>query len=350
MIGSRGNSNPAFTSILRAAAALLPACLLIGASCAAEAQPANKFRFTIVNDTKFLVNEIRTSPSGATSWGPDLTGDGDLRPGRTFIMMDITPGQYDVKFVDADENSCILKNVPIFSEMSWTITPAWLLKCEGFGRGRSGSAPSAASAYRLTIKNNSKFSMHEILMSPSGGNNWGIDRTGDAILKPGDTFTLKDIAPGQYDLKFVNEDGNLCILKSMKISDHVAWTITPQWALDCEGFRRGRSRSAQPPETIYWLAINNSSKVSVHEIRMSPGGANNWGSDRTGDATLGPGETFTVKVTTPGQYDVKFVDEGGDSCILKGINVSGRVSWSITPQWLQSCAGFGRGRSTTQKF
>ncbi len=244
MIRIEGILTPAYAPVLRLAATLLSVYLLMAVPCVAEAQ-GNRYRLTVVNNSSLAVHAIHVSSSDVTSWGPDQTGAGILKPGGSFTLTGVKPGEYDVKFVDQDGDACILRNVPIMKDLSWTITTDWLVKCEGFGPNRSAQS----SNYRLTINNNSRYAVRAIHMSPSNDNNWGPDRTGDFILRPGGAFTLRDIAPGTYDIKFVDEDGDACVLKGFNVSSHLSWSITTDWLVRCEGFGPGRSTS-QPYRPI----------------------------------------------------------------------------------------------------
>jgi hypothetical protein len=339
--------NRSTCAALRPIFALLAACLLIAAPCMVQAQQGNKFRFTISNQTRLVVDEVRLSPSGENNWGPDYTGTSVLKPGQAIAMPDLAPGQYDVKFVDVAGNACTLHSIPVFSEMSWNLTTMWIGNCAGFGQAR---AKAAESGNRFIIKNLSRLEVLEIRMSPGGANQWGPDRTGDSALRPGGTFVLKDLAAGVYDLKFVVEDGDSCILKGINTAEQLSWNLTMQWLRGCGEYGTAHARSAAPSETGFRFTINNNSRFALNEIRVSAAGAGKWGPDRTGDMAVNAGETIILKNIEAGQYDVKFVDEDGDQCVLKDVKVAGHQSWDLTMQWLRSCEGFGPGRATAQKF
>jgi hypothetical protein len=161
---------------------------------------------------------------------------------------------------------------------------------------------------------------------------------------------LKGLVAGLYDLKFIVEDGDSCILKGMNTSDQPSWNLTMQWLRGCGEYGTAHTRSVAPSELGFRFTVNNNSKYSVHEIRVSPAGANKWGSDRTGAMIVKAGESIILKNIEAGLYDVKFADEDGSQCILKDVNVAGHQSWNLTMQWLRSCEEFGRGRLATQKF
>ena len=340
-------NNPAFPGVLRLLFSLLSVCLLTAAPCIAQPQPLSKFRFSISNQSKIVVDEVRLSPGGENNWGPDFTGNNVLKPGQVITMPDLAPGQYDVKFVDDYGNSCILHSIPVFSEMSWNITPSWINSCAGFGQNRT---EAAEAGYRITIKNNSRLEVLDIRTSPGGANKWGPDRTGDSTLRPGGAFVLKELPAGQYDIKFVVEDGDSCILKGINAAEQPTWNLTMLWLRGCGEDGTRHKRSTAPSELGFRFTVNNNSRFAVHDIHVSPAGANKWGPDRTGDMIVKAGESIILKNIEAGQYDFKFVDEDGDQCVLKDFKVTGHQSWDLTMQWLRICQGFGRGRSTAQKF
>lgn len=345
MMCTRHGSYPACARFLRPLIAFVSVCLLTAAPCAAQPQPGAKHRFTIGNQTKYLVDEIRLSPGGENKWGPDHTGIGDLKPDQVITIADLAPGQYDVKFIDDGGNACILKSIPVFSEMSWNITAAFISNCAGFGQGR---VATAEKGHRLTVKNNARLAVLEIRASPTGTNQWGPDRTGDTTLRPGGTVVLKDLAAAPYDLKFVVESGDSCILKSINAADQPAWSLTMPWLRSCSE-SGAAARSALPSGSGFRFTVVNNLRYSVHEVRMSPAGANKWGPDRAGDMEVKAGDSLILKNVEAGQYDVKFVDENGNQCILKDVQIAGHQSWNLTMQWLRNCEAFGRGRSAAQK-
>lgn len=90
----------------------------------------SRYRLSITNDSAYNIRELYVSSSELTGWGPDLLGSRVLRSGETFTVTDITPGEYDIKFVDKDRDVCILRKVAVFENLSWRLTNAWLLSCE----------------------------------------------------------------------------------------------------------------------------------------------------------------------------------------------------------------------------
>jgi len=90
------------------------------------------------------------------------------------------------------------------------------------------------SRYQLRITNDSEYDIYKVHMSSSEVTQWGQDYLGDRIMHSGDTLTLSDIAPGEYDVKFLDEDGDACVLSKVKMFENQSWSITTDWLLRCE--------------------------------------------------------------------------------------------------------------------
>ncbi len=91
----------------------------------------------------------------------------------------------------------------------------------------------------------------------------------------------------------------------------------------------------------YTLTITNRSKWVIDEVYVETSeNQDDWGEDMLGRDTLGEDEYFTISNLVPGEYDVRFVDEEGDECILKNIAIFENKSWAITTKWLEKCEGY----------
>ena len=84
------------------------------------------------------------------------------------------------------------------------------------------------------------------------------------------------------------------------------------------------------------VGIQNDSSYDIYQIYMSYSGDDNWGPDLLRDTVLITGNSVMV-TASPGKYDLKLVDEDGDTCTVMGLQLYGNESWSITNRWLLSC-------------
>jgi hypothetical protein len=112
---------------------LVAGALVLGASSVptiASAQSGTR-TFTVVNDSRYRIDHVYVSPNNYSYWGGDQLGR-DVLPEHYQFYMSVYPGWYDVKLVDEDGDSCIIKDVDFRSGATWTITDGLLVACELF--------------------------------------------------------------------------------------------------------------------------------------------------------------------------------------------------------------------------
>ena|SRR5664279_4685432 len=90
-----------------------------------------------------------------------------------------------------------------------------------------------AFGYSLRIENSSWYSIHHVYLSPARFGNWGPDLLGRQILFSGYALTSR-VHYGLYDLKLVDQDGDVCIVPQIAIVGSTTWRITNAWLLNCE--------------------------------------------------------------------------------------------------------------------
>lgn len=101
------------------------------------------------------------------------------------------------------------------------------------------SADAWANRYRIRINNNSRYDIYRIYVSSAESSNWGWDLLGKhRILASYDSFTITEIVPGEWDIKFVDQDGDACILRNVRVFENLSWSITTDWLLNCQGSRQ----------------------------------------------------------------------------------------------------------------
>jgi hypothetical protein len=109
--------------------ALVLSIVVIGVSMVGQQSSTAQTRctLTIVNSSSRDFHRLHLSSSGTSNWGTDLLGRDILHPGQPRSLA-ISPGAYDVLFIDANGRQCILKNLPAYKDRSWPITDDWLSK------------------------------------------------------------------------------------------------------------------------------------------------------------------------------------------------------------------------------
>ena len=106
----------------------------------------------------------------------------------------------------------------------------------------AGLAPATATTqrrghYTLLIENDSRYDIYYLYMSRTLEDNWGPDQLGSEVLDSGETFSLGNIPAGEYDVKFVDEDEDDCVLSDIAIINDTEWSLTTDFLLECEGYR-----------------------------------------------------------------------------------------------------------------
>jgi len=93
---------------------------------------------------------------------------------------------------------------------------------------------------------------------------------------------------------------------------------------------------AQSTNTLT-LTLQNNSGYDIYEVHMSSVFDGSWERDLLGRHVLSTGNSFEITNIVPGRYDIKVVDEDGDSCILQQVPVYQDRSWNLTPLGLVGC-------------
>ena len=103
------------------------------------------------------------------------------------------------------------------------------------GAAATALSVTSALAYEWTIENSSKWAIHEVYISPCGNRYWGSDKLGrSAIMHTGDRYGI-EVSGGCYDVKLVDEDGDVCVINKVRINGDESWEVTDRNLLNCEG-------------------------------------------------------------------------------------------------------------------
>ena len=81
----------------------------------------------------------------------------------------------------------------------------------------------------------------------------------------------------------------------------------------------GSSAMAGAQDYLRSFTLINRSSYTIRRLYLSPTSLGIWGYDRLGSNVLNPGYKVTVQIE-PGYYDMKLVDEDGDSCVVSDID------------------------------
>lgn len=206
--------------------------------------------FTVYNQSSWSVHRLYISPTSVTEWGVDQLGTEVISTGGdSYTLTNIPCNSYDMKIVDEDGDSCVMNNIRMCGgTASYTITSDSLLACIAGNTAAPAPAytppapsyapiaPSIPSA-SVTVRNSSSWSIHYLYMSPSSVDSWGSDRLGSGTTIPsgGGTYTLYGIACDTWDAKLVDEDGDECVIKGIRLcGENQTWSITNDNLLACQ--------------------------------------------------------------------------------------------------------------------
>ena len=77
------------------------------------------------------------------------------------------------------------------------------------------------------------------------------------------------------------------------------------------------------------FSIINASHMPLRHLYLSPCGAREWGPDQF-VAALPPSRLATISGIVPGCYDVQFIVDPWNNCVIAGANLQGSAIWKVT--------------------
>jgi hypothetical protein len=89
----------------------------------------------------------------------------------------------------------------------------------------------------VNIVNNSNKEIRNVYLSHVNADDWGGNQLGNAVIAPGQSFNLTNVACDQSQVKVIGEDQDGCFLSTVvTCGDSSTWTITNDSARDCGGY------------------------------------------------------------------------------------------------------------------
>jgi hypothetical protein len=97
---------------------------------------------------------------------------------------------------------------------------------------------SATAAERLKFWNLTGFTIKELHLAPTGTEDWGPDQCRndpDGAVEADERLTLKDIVPGRYNVKLMDEKGRVCTVRNVEVlaGKPYAFSISEKDLTDC---------------------------------------------------------------------------------------------------------------------
>ena len=89
--------------------------------------------------------------------------------------------------------------------------------------------------YTLKITNRAVWAITEVYVETSENQrNWGREWLDGRILLKDTFIDLTGLKPGEYDVRFVDEDGVECFLMNTPITKNTSWELTQRWLDNCQ--------------------------------------------------------------------------------------------------------------------
>lgn len=89
------------------------------------------------------------------------------------------------------------------------------------------------------------------------------------------------------------------------------------------------------------IQLINNSGYEIEKVYMSLTRSDTWGSDILGSDTIPSGWTETINAN-PGRYDLKLVDNSGDTCEVRDVALNYDRTVTIERSALLHCEGYSR--------
>ena len=187
------------------------------------------------------------------------------------------------------------------------------LICAGLVAGPAPVASAQAQDPSFRVVNRSQNTVEEVFASPASQQNWGQDRLGAEVIRPGGNFIVRLPADGNcvYDVRVVYGGGadeekrniNTCNLTDV-VFEGAGPAPTPPAAQNNPSFN----------------LVNQSDRV-IEQLFASPSAQGGWGPDRLGNDVVQPGGRFALSLPLGDcRYDVRVVWRGGDAQERRNLN------------------------------
>lgn len=87
----------------------------------------------------------------------------------------------------------------------------------------------------VTIHNRSAWDIYQLYLSSSSDRSWGDDQLGEHVIETGERFRLHGIPCDDYDVRIVDEDGDVCVIGGVALcGDRETWVIDDADLIACQ--------------------------------------------------------------------------------------------------------------------
>ncbi len=162
----------------------------------------------VENRANTAICEIYIAPHEDTEWGDNHLDQPRLKPGNSYRVPDIPPGQYDFMALDCRDDVYDLHygiTTDGQGDYTWVLEPA-----DG----------------EILVINGTNLDICEVYISHAEDDYWGVSRLDDEeVIVPNGSFTIPDIPIGVYDLKAIGCDDVEYEKLNIDLSDVYSWTV-----------------------------------------------------------------------------------------------------------------------------
>jgi hypothetical protein len=187
---------------------------------------------------------------------------------------------------------------------------------------------------QITITNQTGYTAFFLYFSPSSSTEWGNDLLGRNVLLSGSSWkhrlSSNHRAGTLYDIRLTDLDGDTYSKFQIPISanQNIVFNIAD---IDLGNLQPTQTQSLPPPRMQdIPVRIFNRTGYHVWHVYVSPSSSSEWGQDRLGNDVLMNGANVTVRINSPGRFDIRLVDSDGDTYTKMGVEVGRNVDIDFT--------------------
>lgn len=107
---------------MRRAVIVLSILLIATGNLARPAGHTQPFSVRIVNSSNAEIREVHLAWSGTGRWGPDVLGRQVLKPGASFVIGNVSSGDYEILFVNTGGHGCVAGPIRVYSDVTFQLT------------------------------------------------------------------------------------------------------------------------------------------------------------------------------------------------------------------------------------
>ena len=281
----------------------------------------------VINKSQWLFNEIQLTAAGTTEWSSNLITSATAPVEGTY-KFDIECGTYDIRFVDTDNDVCIMRSIYICNEgHTVEFDDDKLLACQsstteaGEGDNETWSSLEVGNYNNhFVFTNNTTQNVASLYVSPSDADSWGEDILKGNLIAPNTTLTVY-MNCNTFDIKFLIENQEQ---EYTKFGEEICSEGTNEYNFLVDDNFLFNSLFGEDDSDEVWasttdnnsgaqLVVINNYSTNLRVINISPSSSSTWGKNIIAAAPIAPNQTMIFYLDC-GEYDVKTIAENTTEC------------------------------------